>query len=121
MEYKDILTDLNEAQNAAVTTDAPHALILAGAGSGKTKVLVHRVAWYLQTGQSLDHGILAVTFTNKAAGEMKGRIQNLMGRSVQNMWIGTFHGIAHRFLKLHWKRVLYYSDLNYWLYQSFFE
>ena len=58
MEYKDILTDLNEAQNAAVTTDAPHALILAGAGSGKTKVLVHRVAWYLQTGQSLDHGIL---------------------------------------------------------------
>ena len=103
MEYKDILTDLNEAQNAAVTTDAPHALILAGAGSGKTKVLVHRVAWYLQTGQSLDHGILAVTFTNKAAGEMKGRIQNLMGRSVQNMWIGTFHGIAHRFLKLHWK------------------
>ena len=81
----------------------PHALILAGAGSGKTKVLVHRVAWYLQTGQSLDHGILAVTFTNKAAGEMKGRIQNLMGRSVQNMWIGTFHGIAHRFLKLHWK------------------
>ena len=103
MEYKDILTDLNEAQNTAVTTDAPHALILAGAGSGKTKVLVHRVAWYLQTGQSLDHGILAVTFTNKAAGEMKGRIQNLMGRSVQNMWIGTFHGIAHRFLKLHWK------------------
>ena len=103
MEYKDILTDLNEAQNAAVTTDAPHALILAGAGSGKTKVLVHRVAWYLQTGQSLDHGILAVTFTNKAAGEMKGRIQNLMGRSVHNMWIGTFHGIAHRFLKLHWK------------------
>ena len=103
MEYKDILTDLNEAQNAAVTTDAPHALILAGAGSGKTKVLVHRVAWYLQTGQSLDHGILAVTFTNKAAGEMKGRIQNLMGRSIQNMWIGTFHGIAHRFLKLHWK------------------
>ena len=103
MEYRDILNDLNEAQNAAVTTDAPHALILAGAGSGKTKVLVHRVAWYLQTGQSLDHGILAVTFTNKAAGEMKGRIQNLMGRSVQNMWIGTFHGIAHRFLKLHWK------------------
>ena len=103
MEYKDILIDLNEAQNAAVTTDAPHALILAGAGSGKTKVLVHRVAWYLQTGQSLDHGILAVTFTNKAAGEMKGRIQNLMGRSIQNMWIGTFHGIAHRFLKLHWK------------------
>ena len=103
MEYKDILMDLNEAQNAAVTTDAPHALILAGAGSGKTKVLVHRVAWYLQTGQSLDHGILAVTFTNKAAGEMKGRIQNLMGRSVQNMWIGTFHGIAHRFLKLHWR------------------
>ena len=103
MEYKDILMDLNEAQNAAVTTDAPHALILAGAGSGKTKVLVHRVAWYLKTGQSLDHGILAVTFTNKAAGEMKGRIQNLMGRSVQNMWIGTFHGIAHRFLKLHWR------------------
>jgi len=103
MEYKDILIDLNEAQNAAVTTDAPHALILAGAGSGKTKVLVHRVAWYLKTGQSLDHGILAVTFTNKAAGEMKGRIQNLMGRSVQNMWIGTFHGIAHRFLKLHWR------------------
>ena len=103
MEHSDILTDLNEAQNVAVTTDASHALILAGAGSGKTKVLVHRVAWYLQTGQSLDHGILAVTFTNKAAGEMKGRIQNLMGRSVQNMWIGTFHGIAHRFLKIHCK------------------
>ncbi len=103
MEDEKLLKELNDAQRRAVRSDSSQALILAGAGSGKTKVLVHRIAWYLHTGQSLDQGILAVTFTNKAASEMRFRIQRLINRSVDAMWVGTFHGIAHRLLRIHWK------------------
>ena len=98
-----ILDPLNSAQRRAVTVDAPQALVLAGAGSGKTRVLVHRIAWYLETGQATPKGILAVTFTNKAAAEMRSRIENLLRRPVGGMWVGTFHGIAHRVLRAHWR------------------
>jgi len=96
-----ILAPLNERQREAVACDAPQVLVLAGAGSGKTRVLVHRVAWYLATGQASPHGILAVTFTNKAAAEMRGRIEQLTGRPLGGMWVGTFHNIAHRILRAH--------------------
>jgi DNA helicase-2/ATP-dependent DNA helicase PcrA len=103
MTNSPILDSLNDAQRAAVTVAAPQALVLAGAGSGKTRVLVHRIAWYLDTGQALPKGILAVTFTNKAAAEMRARIESLMRRPVGGMWVGTFHGIAHRLLRAHWR------------------
>ena len=96
MTENPILDSLNAAQREAVTVGAPQALVLAGAGSGKTRVLVHRIAWYLETGQAAPKGILAVTFTNKAAAEMRIRIENLLRRPVGGMWVGTFHGIAHR-------------------------
>ena len=98
-----ILDSLNAAQREAVTVSAPHALVLAGAGSGKTRVLVHRIAWYLETGQAAPKGILSVTFTNKAAAEMRNRIESLLRRPVGGMWVGTFHGIAHRLLRAHWR------------------
>jgi len=98
-----ILDSLNDAQRAAVIVAAPQALVLAGAGSGKTRVLVHRIAWYLETGQALPKGIMAVTFTNKAAAEMRARIESLLRRPVGGMWVGTFHGIAHRLLRAHWR------------------
>ena len=78
-------------------------LVLAGAGSGKTRVLVHRIAWCLDTGMASPHGILAVTFTNKAAAEMRGRIESLLKRPAGGMWVGTFHGIAHRLLRAHYR------------------
>ena len=96
-----ILGRLNARQRDAVASAAPQVLVLAGAGSGKTRVLVHRVAWYLHTGQASPHGILAVTFTNKAAAEMRGRIEALTGRPIGGMWVGTFHNIAHRILRAH--------------------
>ena len=96
-----ILSTLNERQREAVTSPAPQVLVLAGAGSGKTRVLVHRIAWYLETGEASPHGILAVTFTNKAAAEMRGRIEQLTGRPLGGMWVGTFHNIAHRILRAH--------------------
>ncbi|MCC6202701.1 MAG: DNA helicase II [Gammaproteobacteria bacterium] len=98
-----LLDPLNTAQHAAVTADAPQVLVLAGAGSGKTRVLVHRMAWYIETGQATPHSILAVTFTNKAAAEMRGRIEALLERPMRGMWVGTFHGIAHRLLRAHWR------------------
>jgi DNA helicase II / ATP-dependent DNA helicase PcrA len=98
-----ILSTLNERQREAVTSSAPQVLVLAGAGSGKTRVLVHRVAWYLHTGQASPRGILAVTFTNKAAAEMRGRIEALTERPIGGMWVGTFHNIAHRILRAHWR------------------
>ena len=76
-------------------------LVLAGAGSGKTRVLVHRIAWQIQVEGLSPHSILAVTFTNKAAREMRGRIEDLLGISTHSMWIGTFHGLAHRLLRRH--------------------
>ena len=96
-----IIEPLNDEQRAAVTAETRHALVLAGAGSGKTRVLAHRVAWLVATGQARPSGILAVTFTNKAAREMRARIEAILDRPIGGMWVGTFHGIAHRFLRAH--------------------
>ncbi len=103
MDVTPILDPLNDAQREAVTAEEPHLLILAGAGSGKTRVLVHRIAWYIATGQASPQGVLAVTFTNKAAAEMRARIQELLNIPARGMWVGTFHGIAHRLLRMHWQ------------------
>ena len=102
MDVTHILEPLNDAQREAVGAAPGHILVLAGAGSGKTRVLVHRMAWLLATDQVSPHGLLAVTFTNKAAGEMRGRIEQMLGRPIGGMWVGTFHGLAHRLLRLHW-------------------
>jgi len=98
-----LLNNLNPEQLAAVTLPAEHALILAGAGSGKTRVLTTRIAWLLQTGQVSPGGILAVTFTNKAAKEMMTRLAAMLPLNVRGMWIGTFHGLCNRFLRAHYK------------------
>ncbi len=100
-----LLQNLNPEQLAAVTLPATHALILAGAGSGKTRVLTTRIAWLLQTGQVSPGGILAVTFTNKAAKEMLTRLSSMLPVNVRGMWIGTFHGLCNRFLRAHYKLV----------------
>ncbi|HIL92150.1 MAG TPA: DNA helicase II [Cycloclasticus sp.] len=101
MDISHILDGLNDAQRDAVSTPETSALILAGAGSGKTRVLVHRIAWLMQVEGVSPFGILAVTFTNKAAGEMRERVQSMLKTPVGGMWIGTFHGIAHRLLRMH--------------------
>jgi DNA helicase-2/ATP-dependent DNA helicase PcrA len=98
-----LLQNLNPEQLAAVTLPNTHALILAGAGSGKTRVLTTRIAWLLQTGQVSPGGILAVTFTNKAAKEMMARLSAMLPVNVRGMWIGTFHGLCNRFLRAHYK------------------
>ncbi len=98
-----LLRKLNPEQLAAVTLPAQAALILAGAGSGKTRVLTTRIAWLLSTGQVSPGGVLAVTFTNKAAKEMLTRLQAMLPIAVRGMWIGTFHGLCNRFLRAHWK------------------
>ena len=98
-----LLAHLNPEQRAAVTLPAEHALILAGAGSGKTRVLTTRIAWLLQTGQVSPGGVLAVTFTNKAAREMMTRLSAMLPLNVRGMWIGTFHGLCNRFLRAHAK------------------
>ncbi|HUX73402.1 MAG TPA: DNA helicase II [Steroidobacteraceae bacterium] len=103
MDVSHLLDSLNDAQRHAVAAPLTPALVLAGAGSGKTRVLVHRIAWLIEVEGVPPHGILAVTFTNKAAGEMRNRIENLLGLSGMSMWIGTFHGLAHRLLRLHWR------------------
>ena len=103
MDVTRILEKLNPAQEQAVTSDKRHLLVLAGAGSGKTRVLVHRIAWKIQVDNISPYGILAVTFTNKAAREMRERIDSLLGISLRGMWVGTFHGLAHRLLKAHWR------------------
>ena len=103
MDVTDILEPLNDAQREAVIAPAGHMLVLAGAGSGKTRVLVHRIAWLLATREATPFGILAVTFTNKAASEMRNRIESMLGRPVGGMWVGTFHGLAHRLLRTHWR------------------
>jgi DNA helicase-2/ATP-dependent DNA helicase PcrA len=98
-----LLQGLNHEQSAAVTLPADHSLILAGAGSGKTRVLTTRIAWLLQTGQVSPGGVLAVTFTNKAAKEMLTRLSGMLPVNVRGMWVGTFHGLCNRFLRAHWK------------------
>lgn len=98
-----IIEKLNDAQRVAVSAPSQPMLILAGAGSGKTRVLVHRIAWQIEVEGLSTHNILAVTFTNKAAREMRGRIEELLAISTQSMWIGTFHGLAHRLLRRHAK------------------
>ena len=98
-----LLANLNPEQAAAVTLPPEHALILAGAGSGKTRVLTTRIAWLLQTGQVSPGGLMAVTFTNKASKEMLARLSAMLPINVRGMWIGTFHGLCNRFLRAHWK------------------
>jgi len=105
MDVTPILNNLNPAQEEAVTSDKKHLLVLAGAGSGKTRVLVHRIAWKIQVDGLSPYSILAVTFTNKASREMRERIDELLGMSLRGMWVGTFHGLAHRLLKAHWRDV----------------
>jgi DNA helicase-2/ATP-dependent DNA helicase PcrA len=103
MDVSLILDPLNDAQREAVTAPVGNLLVLAGAGSGKTRVLVHRIAWVLAVEEASPWSVLAVTFTNKAAREMRHRIEELLGQPIGGMWVGTFHGLAHRLLRAHWK------------------
>ncbi|KAA8996430.1 DNA helicase II [Affinibrenneria salicis] len=101
MDVSDLLDGLNDKQREAVAAPRGNLLVLAGAGSGKTRVLVHRIAWLLTVENNSPYSIMAVTFTNKAAAEMRHRINELIGTSQGGMWIGTFHGLAHRLLRAH--------------------
>ena len=103
MDISLIVDQLNEPQRQAVAADSVHQLVLAGAGSGKTRVLVHRIAWLLKVENVSPFAVMAVTFTNKAAREMKERLESLLEMPVNGMWVGTFHGLAHRLLKQHWQ------------------
>ncbi len=103
MDVTDLIDPLNDAQREAVTSSARPTLVLAGAGSGKTRVLVHRVAWLVRVEGAAPQEILAVTFTNKAAAEMRHRIEGLLEIPTRHLWIGTFHGLAHRLLRIHWR------------------
>jgi DNA helicase-2/ATP-dependent DNA helicase PcrA len=103
MDVSLLLDELNDKQREAVAAPNQNMLILAGAGSGKTRVLVHRIAWLIEVEHISPYGVLAVTFTNKAAKEMRSRVERLMGNSLKNMWMGTFHGLAHRLLRLHYE------------------
>ena len=101
MDVTPIIDPLNDAQRDAVTAPQEPVLVVAGAGSGKTRVLVHRIAWLVDVEGISPHGIMAVTFTNKAAAEMRGRVEQLLDMPVGNLWVGTFHGLAHRLLRRH--------------------
>jgi DNA helicase II / ATP-dependent DNA helicase PcrA len=103
MAVSRLLNDLNDPQHQAVTSLSQHLLVLAGAGSGKTRVLAHRIAWLIETTQISPWSIIAVTFTNKTAREMRGRIETLLHLDTQSMWIGTFHSLSHRLLRRHWQ------------------
>ena len=103
MDVSHLLDGLNEAQREAVSAPPGHYLVLAGAGSGKTRVLTHRIAWLNEVYDVPVHGIFAVTFTNKAAAEMRHRTDALLRNGSRGLWIGTFHGLAHRLLRLHWQ------------------
>ncbi len=103
MDVSDLLEHLNPAQREAVCAPPGNLLILAGAGCGKTRVLTHRIAWLIRAENVSPWSILAVTFTNKAAHEMRGRIEALLQAPIGGMWVGTFHGLAHRLLRAHWQ------------------
>ena len=103
MDISHILDGLNDQQREAVTAPLGNLLVVAGAGSGKTRVLVHRIAWLVEAEGISPSGVLAVTFTNKAAAEMRGRVERLLAGPARAMWVGTFHGIAHRLLRMHWR------------------
>ena len=98
-----ILDQLNSAQREAVSAPQGNLLVLAGAGSGKTRVLVHRIAWLMQAEGLSPYALLAVTFTNKASKEMRTRLEALLSISMRHVWVGTFHSIAHRLLRTHWQ------------------
>lgn len=104
MDVSSILNDLNEAQREAVSAPDRALLVLAGAGSGKTRVLVHRISWLTMVENVSPYSILAVTFTNKASKEMRNRVESLQNRPMAGIWVGTFHGIAHRLLRSHWEQ-----------------
>jgi DNA helicase-2/ATP-dependent DNA helicase PcrA len=103
MPADELLESLNEEQRAAVSAPIGPVLVLAGAGSGKTRVLTHRAAWLILEHGVSPHGLMAVTFTNKAASEMRGRIESLLSVPAEALWIGTFHGLSHRMLRRHWR------------------
>jgi DNA helicase-2/ATP-dependent DNA helicase PcrA len=103
MDVSHLLDALNPAQREAVAAGPGHTLVLAGAGSGKTRVLIHRIAWLLEVQQVSPYAILAVTFTNKAATEMRHRCEQLIAHGTRGLWLGTFHGLAHRLLRQHWR------------------
>ena len=103
MSASPLLDTLNDAQREAVSAPLAPVLVLAGAGSGKTRVLTHRAAWLIREHGVSPHGLMAVTFTNKAAAEMRGRIEKLLDMPGGALWVGTFHGIAHRLLRRHWR------------------
>jgi DNA helicase-2/ATP-dependent DNA helicase PcrA len=104
MDVSTLINPLNDAQRLAVSAPLQAVLVLAGAGSGKTRVLVHRIAWHVKINNISPYNILAVTFTNKAANEMRNRVEDLLQISARSMWIGTFHGLAHRLLRQHAKQ-----------------
>ncbi|MCP4077760.1 MAG: DNA helicase II [Gammaproteobacteria bacterium] len=103
MDVSHIIDSLNDYQREAVTAEPKPVLVLAGAGSGKTRVLIHRIAWVCEVNGLSPFSVLAVTFTNKAAKEMRGRVEQILGISAAAMWVGTFHGLAHRMLRAHWQ------------------
>ena len=101
MDVSHILDNLNDDQRNAVTSEKQHLLVLAGAGSGKTRVLVHKIAWEVEALGRNPSSIMAVTFTNKAANEMTGRIEHILDQPIPEMWCGTFHSISNRILRRH--------------------
>jgi len=103
MLEQDILAGLNSSQEQAVISKAKAILVLAGAGSGKTRVLIHRIAWLIEQNIAHEQNILAVTFTNKASHEMKQRASAILNVDLSQLWLGTFHGICHRMLRLHYE------------------
>ncbi|MFT6208414.1 MAG: DNA helicase-2/ATP-dependent DNA helicase PcrA, partial [Colwellia sp.] len=103
MDVSELLESLNEKQRDVVAAPLQNMLVLAGAGSGKTRVLVQRIAWLMQVENASSHSILAVTFTNKAAAEMRVRVEKTVEGNVHGMWVGTFHGLAHRLLRMHFQ------------------
>ncbi|WP_281559168.1 DNA helicase II [Thalassomonas sp. RHCl1] len=103
MDVSELLDGLNDQQREIVAAPLQNMLVLAGAGSGKTRVLVQRIAWLMKVEQASSHSVLAVTFTNKAAAEMRARVEQVVDGNVHGMWVGTFHGLAHRLLRMHFQ------------------